>query len=122
MKDDGIPYNINSTGNEAEYIFNGRVSGNYTLSATFGASTDTVNVKVLPLSNQYMDVNVSKTSLEQLESLSISVIAYDEYWNIIDVPSSTSRVDASGRGDVTYKGQGAWNIETLEEGRPLLLQ
>ena len=117
-ENDGIPYNINSTGNEAEYIFNGRVSGNYTLSATFGASTDTVNVNVLSLSNpKYIDVNVSKTSLEQLESLSISVIAYDEYWNIIDVPSSTSRVDASGRGDVTYKGQGVWNIETLEEGK-----
>jgi len=117
-EDDGLPYNINSTSIEAEYIFNGRVSGNYSLSATFGASTDTVNVMVLSLSSpNYIDVNISKTSLEQLESLSISVIAYDEYWNIIDVPSSTSRIDASGRGDVTYKGQGVWNIETLDEGK-----
>ena len=58
----GLPYNINSTSSEAEYIFNGRVSGNYTLSATFGASTDTVNVIVLSLSSpKYIDVNVSKT-------------------------------------------------------------
>ena len=114
----GLPYNINSTSSEAEYIFNGRVSGNYTLSATFGASTDTVNVIVLSLSSpKYIDVNVSKTTLEQLESLSISVTAYDEYWNIIDIPASTSRLDATGRGDVTYKGQGVWNIETLDEGK-----
>ena len=116
-ENDGLPYNINSTSSDAEYSFNGRVSGNYTLSATYGASTDTVNVMVLPLSSpRYIDVNISKTSLEQLESLSISVIAYDEYWNIIDVPASTSRIEASGRGEVTYKGQGVWNIETLEEG------
>ncbi len=116
-ENDGLPHNINSTENEAEYSFNGRVSGNYSLSATYAASTDVVDVTVYSLSvPKYISVNASKTTLEQLESLSISVVAFDEYWNIIDVPSS-SRVEASGRGDVTNNGQGNWKIETLDEGK-----
>ena len=51
-----------------------------------------------------------------MDSFSISVVAFDEYWNIIDVPSS-SRVEASGRADVTNNGQGNWKIETLDEGK-----
>tara|TARA_B110000467_G_C18328758_1_gene491274 strand:- start:594 stop:3101 length:2508 start_codon:yes stop_codon:yes gene_type:complete len=116
-ENDNLPYNINSTDNYAEYIFNGRVSGNYSLSAIYAASTDVVDVTVYSLSiPKYITVNVSKTTLEQLESLSISVVAFDEYWNIIDVPAS-SRVEASGRGEVINNGQGNWKIETLEEGK-----
>ena len=116
-ENDGLPYNINSTDVEAEYVFNGRVSGNYTLSATHAASTDSVDVTVYSLSiAKYISVNASKTALEQLDSLSISVTAFDEYWNIIDVPAS-SRVEATGRGEVTNNGQGNWDIETLDEGK-----
>ena len=116
-ENDGLPYNINSTDNEAEYVFNGRVSGNYSISATYAASTDVVDVTVYSLSiPKYISVNTSKTALEQLDSLSISVIAFDEYWNIIDVPAS-SRVEATGRGEVTNNGQGNWKIETLDEGK-----
>jgi hypothetical protein len=117
LENGGLPYNINSTSGEGQYVFTGRISGNYTLSATFGASVDTVDVTVLSLLNpKHILVNVSGNTVEQLESLSISVIAYDEYWNLIDVPSS-SRIDATGRGDVNFNGQGAWTIETLDEGK-----
>ena len=116
-ENDNLPYNINSTDNYGEYIFNGRVSGNYSLSAIYAASTDVVDVTVYSLSiPKYITVNVSKTNLEQLDSLSISVVAFDEYWNIIDIPAN-SRVEASGRGEVINKGQGNWKIETLEEGK-----
>ena len=116
-ENDGLPHNINSTENEAEYLFNGRVSGNYSLSATYAASTDTVDVTVYSLSiPKYITVNASKTTLEQLDSLSISVVAFDEFWNIIDVPSS-SYVEATGRAEVINNGQGNWKIETLDEGK-----
>ncbi|MDP6333835.1 MAG: hypothetical protein QF479_04290, partial [Candidatus Poseidoniaceae archaeon] len=116
-ENDDLPYNINSTDGEAEYVFNGRISGNYSLSATHAASTDSVDVTVYSLSiPKYITVNASKTTLEQLDSLSISVVAFDEYWNLIDVPAS-SRVEATGRGDVINNGQGNWKIETLDEGK-----
>ncbi len=115
----GLPHNINSTSNEAEYVFNGRISGNYTLLATYAASTDSVEITVVSLLDpKYIEVNSSKTTLEQLESLSISVVAYDEYWNLIDVPAS-STIDATGRADVSYDGQGKWVIETLDEGKQI---
>ena len=41
-------------------------------------------------------------------------IAFEEYWNIIDVPSS-SYIEATGRGDVINNGQGNWKIETLDD-------
>jgi hypothetical protein len=116
-QNNGLPRNISLTDSEAVYSFNGTTSGNYSLSATYAASTDSVDVTVYSLSiAKYISVNASKTALEQLDSLSISVTAFDEYWNIIDVPAS-SRVEATGRGEVTNNGQGNWDIETLDEGK-----
>jgi hypothetical protein len=116
-QNNGLPRNISLTDSEAVYSFNGTTSGNYSLSATYAASTDSVDVTVYSLSiAKYISVNASKTTLEQLDSLSISVTAFDEYWNIIDVPAS-SRVEATGRGEVTNNGQGNWDIETLDEGK-----
>ena len=66
-------------------------------------------------SSALIKFNVSKESLEQLESLKVTVEAFDEYWNQIPVPSS-SEVEVTGRGDVSYQGDGIWNIETLDEG------
>ena len=51
-----------------------------------------------------------------MDSLSISVVAFDEFWNIIDVPSS-SYIEATGRAEVINNGQGNWKIETLDEGK-----
>ena len=45
----------------------------------------------------------------------VSIEVYDEYWNPISVPEN-SRVDTTDRGDVTYLGNGVWELETLDEG------
>ena len=67
-----------------------------------------VSVEVFPQSSpSHIKFNVSKESLEQLESLKVTVEAFDEYWNQIPVPSS-SKVEVTGRGDVSYQGEGVW--------------
>ena len=41
--------------------------------------------------------------------------AYDEFWNKISIPDS-ARVDSTGRSDISYLGNGVWELETLDEG------
>ena len=53
--------------------------------------------------------------LEQLESITVQIEAYDEFWNRIAVPDS-ARVDTTDRGDVKYLGDGVWKLNTLDEG------
>ena len=116
LENNGSDKNINATENEGEYEFNGRVAGIYQLEGQYLALTQIVSVEVFPQSSpSYIKFNVSKESLEQLESLKVTVEAFDEYWNQIPVPSS-SEVEVTGRGDVSYQGEGIWNIETLDEG------
>ena len=116
LENNGSDKNINATANEGEYEFNGRVAGIYQLEGQYLALTQIVSVEVFPQSSpSYIKFNVSKESLEQLESLKVTVEAFDEYWNQIPVPSS-SEVEVTGRGDVSYQGDGIWNIETLDEG------
>ena len=45
----------------------------------------------------------------------MTIEAYDEYWNRILVPDS-ARIDTTDRGDVSYLGNGVWELETLDEG------
>ena len=108
--------NINSTANVGEYKFNGRTANNYTLTAEYLAISTSVEIEVFALNiATNIKYNVSTDALEQLEKLTVTVEVYDEYWNRIIVPQN-ARVDTTDRGDVTYLGDGVWELETLDEG------
>ena len=108
--------NINSTGNDGAYEFNGRTAGNYTLAAEYLTVSSTTYIEVFSLNiAANIKYNVSTDALEQLEKLTVTVEVYDEYWNRISVPQN-ARVDTTDRGDVTYLGDGVWELETLDEG------
>ena len=108
--------NINSTANVGEYKFNGRTANNYTLAAEYLAISTSVEIEVFALNiATNIKYNVSTDALEQLEKLTVTVEVYDEYWNRITVPQN-ARVDTTDRGDVTYLGDGVWELETLDEG------
>ena len=116
LENNGPSYNINATEAEAEYQFNGRSAGNYTLTAEYLTLSSSVYVEVFPLSIvKNIKSNISTTELEQLESITVEVEAYDEYWNRISVPDS-ARIDTTDRGKVKYLGNGVWELETLDEG------
>ena len=116
LENNGQAQNINSTINVGGYEFNGRSAGNYTLTAEYLAISSSVEVEVFALNiAANLKYNVSTDILEQLETLTVSIEVYDEYWNPISVPEN-SRVDTTDRGDVTYLGNGVWELETLDEG------
>ena len=70
LENNGSDKNINATENEGEYEFNGRVAGIYQLEAQYLALTQIVTVEVFHQSSpSHIKFNVSKRSLEQLESL-----------------------------------------------------
>jgi len=109
--------NINSTTNVGAYEFNGRTAGNYTLTAEYLTVSSTAYVDVFSLNiAANIEYNISTVALEQLEKLTVTVEVYDEYWNKINVPQN-ARVDTTDSGgDVTYLGDGVWELETLDEG------
>ena len=116
FENNGPSYNINATDSEALYQFNGRTAGNYTLTAEYLTLSSSVNVEVFSLSIvKNIKTNISTTELEQLESITVEVEAYDEYWNRIAVPDS-ARIDTTDRGTVKYLGNGIWELETLDDG------
>jgi len=116
LENNGQAQNINSTTNAGGYEFNGRSAGNYTLTAEYLTISSSVEVEVFALNiAANLKYNVSTETLEQLETLTVSIEVYDEYWNPISVPEN-SRVDTTDRGDVTYLGDGVWELETLDEG------
>lgn len=80
-----IAENINSTSVEGIYEFNGRTAGNYTLVAEYLTVSSSVNIEVLSLKEpKNLKYNVSTEMLEQLETLTVTVKVYDEYWNQIN--------------------------------------
>ncbi|MAH08420.1 MAG: hypothetical protein CL961_01985, partial [Euryarchaeota archaeon] len=108
--------NINATTNVGGYKFNGRTAGNYTLTAEYLTISSSVEVEVFALNiASNIKYNVSTDTLEQLEKLTVTVEVYDEYLNRISVPEN-ARIDTTDRGDVTYLGNGVWELETLDDG------
>ena len=116
FENNGPAYNTNSTDTEGLYQFNGRSAGNYTLTAEYLTLSSSVNVEVYSLNIvKNIKSNISTLELEQLETITVQIEAYDDYWNRIAVPDS-ARIDTTDRGDVKYLGNGVWKLETLDEG------
>ena len=62
-----------------------------------------------------LEVNLSTDRLEQLESLDISIRAFDAFDNEIPVPGSV-QVEATGRGTSIMTSSELWSVTTLDDG------
>jgi hypothetical protein len=62
-----------------------------------------------------LEVNLTTDSLEQLESLELTIRAFDAFDNEIPVPSSI-KVEATGRATTTMFASDQWTITTLDDG------
>ena len=80
--------------------------------------SDVINVTVYPADIGRLVLEVGAETVQQLDSLDITIAAFDLYDNEILVPSSI-QVSASGRGTVSMvEGDFAhWRIVTLDEGK-----
>ena len=117
LENNEAPTNINQTIDEGVYEFNGRLAGIYQLTAAYQSLSQTVDIEVFPQSLvSSIEYNISTVALEQLEKISIQVIAFDEFGNRINLPPN-ARIDTTDRGQVKNLGNGTWELETLDEGQ-----
>ena len=101
-------------GNTTAYSATNEVGNSGTYAA--GGATSTLEITVSAQNTvARLEVNLSRTSLEQLESLDISIRAFDAFDNEIDVPGSV-KVDATGRGTTTMIASNEWTLKTLDDG------
>jgi len=80
--------------------------------------SDVINVTVYPANIGRLELVVGAETVQQLDSLDITITAFDIHDNEILVPSSI-QVSASGRGTVSMVGGdfAHWRIVTLDEGK-----
>ena len=98
------------------YTYEAQVAGVHTLQYAAGGAVSTVEVNVDPQSTvARLEVNLTTDSLEQLESLEVTIRAFDAFDNEILVPSSI-KVEATGRATTTMFASDQWTITTLDDG------
>ena len=101
---------------DGAYTYGAEVAGVHTLVYRVNTNVESVlqvNVSAQSLVDR-LEVNLSKTTLEQLASLEVSIRAFDAFDNEIPVPPSI-KVDASGRATVTMISSELWTITTLDD-------
>ncbi len=104
------------TTSEGTYTYDAEVAGVHTLQYAVGGAVSTVELTVSAQSIvARLEVNLSTDSLEQLESLDVSIRAFDAFDNEIPVPGSI-QVDATGRSTAMMTSSDLWTITTLDDG------
>ena len=116
LENNELPKNINQTSELGVYEFYGRVAGMYQLTAAYQTLSQSVEIEVFPQSLvSSIKYNISTTTLEQLEKITVQVNGFDEFGNSVNLPLN-SRIDTTDRGEVRDLGNGVWELETLDEG------
>ena len=104
------------TDTDGNYTYDARVAGDHTLVYVAGGASSTVVFNVSAQSTvDRLEVNLSTDSLEQLQSLEVSIRAFDAFDNEIDVPGSV-KVEATGRATATMIASNQWTVTTLDDG------
>jgi len=104
--------------NTGDYTFTAGIKGEHSLTYSYGGIEGTWNVAVVNNPTVYnLKVTLSATSVEQQESLTIEIEAFDEWGNEITLGRSNSvDIDANLRSDVTYVSASGYKISPLDEG------
>ncbi|MEK9651633.1 MAG: hypothetical protein VW102_05480, partial [Poseidonia sp.] len=116
--EDGAPVPTLSiiTTSDGTYVYGAEVAGTHTLVYEAGGARSTLELTVSAQNIvARLEVNLSTTTLEQLESLDITIRAFDAFDNEIDVPGSI-KVDATGRATASMIASSEWTVTTLDDG------
>jgi len=98
------------------YRYEAQVAGLHNLTYSVGSATSLVEINVAPQNVvARLEVNLSSDSVIQLESVDVTIRAFDAYDNEIDVPASVD-VDATGRANVAQIDPSRWTVTTLDDG------
>lgn len=98
------------------YTYQASVAGEHVMVYSTPGATNTFDLSIQPqMVVAYLEVALSKTTVDQQASIDVTVEAKDMFYNPIPVPSS-ARVDSTGRGTVKELGPGQWRVTTLDSG------
>ncbi len=98
------------------YRYEAQVAGQHNLTYSVGSAASLVEINVAPQNVvARLEVNLSSDSVIQLESVDVTIRAFDAYDNEIDVPASVD-VDATGRANVAQIDPSRWTVTTLDDG------
>ena len=126
--------NVQWTENEGEVaglVADEEIDGSYTYGAevagihklVYRVNIDVESFVELDVSAQSLvarlEVNLTKSTLEQLATLEVNIRAFDAFDNEISVPPSI-KVDASGRATITMVSPDSWTITTLDDGPQII--
>ena len=104
------------TTSDGTYTYDAEVAGVHTLEYSVGGAVSTAEITVSAQSIvARLEVNLSTDRLEQLESLDVSIRAFDAFDNEIPVPGSV-QVEATGRGTSIMTSSELWSVTTLDDG------
>ena len=104
------------TSSEGTYTYDAEVAGVHTLEYSVGGAMSTAEITVAAQNIvARLEVNLSTDSVEQLESLDVSIRAFDAFDNEIPVPGSV-QVEATGRGSAMMTSSDQWTVTTLDDG------
>ena len=126
---DGNEFRVTTTGwNGSEWIeghedgayrYAGTVAGAYTLEYTDGRLTGEWQVTILASSLNRVELDLSKTTAEQLETVVLTAAGYDEFDNPVPVPNA--QVMAIGHEVDPGAAAQTWNIRLIEVGSHRIL-
>ena len=101
---------------EGAYTYFARTAGTHLLEFNAGGASNSLELSVAAQRTvSSILVELSSDSTDQLDSFTVTVLAFDAFENPIPVPASTN-VDSTGRAEVLAQGQGVWKVVTLDSG------
>lgn len=104
------------TTSDGTYTYDAEVAEVHTLQYSVGGAVSTVEITVSAQNTvARLEVNLSTDVLEQLESLDVSIRAFDAFDNEIPVPGSV-QVQSTGRGKAMMTSSDQWTVTTLDDG------
>ena len=104
------------TSSEGTYTYDAEVAGVHTLQYSVGGAVSTAEITVAAQNTvARLEVNLSTDTLEQLESLDLTIRAFDAFDNEIPVPGSV-QVESTGRGETMMTSSDLWTVTTLDDG------
>ena len=115
-----VPTLTEVEGEVGAYRYQAEEAGLHALVYTIGQASSTVELNVTAQSvAARLELNLSSDTVPQLESVQLTIRAFDAFDNEIDVSPSVS-VDATGRADVKQLDPSQFTITTLDEGPQII--
>ncbi|DAC08014.1 MAG TPA: hypothetical protein D7I09_08945 [Candidatus Poseidoniales archaeon] len=104
---------INAT-DEATYDYFARRAGNHTLAYTVNGVEGVWNVTIRAQATvDRFVLDLSATTVQQLDRVTVTASAFDAYDNPIPVPPSTRADISDVAATVTARGDGVWTVDTM---------